>query len=211
MNCFIKIVCIKICHSFFKKNIIIILQVLVEKISELEYDVILSGTINKGWHVYSQFTNEDGSLPSAITFENSKDNYVLIGTAKESETIKAFNDVFKVDVKDSFSFFNTEKGLQEKVLAFFTDFKHEGRFVNVEVSENRGGGGRRNDRRGGGRRDGGKRRDDRRGGGRRDDDRKGASGNRSDRRRSDRNEGESKPRRSENSDFGSSRPRRSRR
>ena len=69
----------------------------VEKISELEYNVILSGTINKGWHVYSQFTNEDGSLPSVITFENSKDNYVLIGTAKESETIKAFNDVFKVD------------------------------------------------------------------------------------------------------------------
>jgi thiol:disulfide interchange protein DsbD len=69
----------------------------IEKISELEYNVILSSTIDKGWHVYSQFTNEDGSLPSVIKFENSKDNYVLIGTAKESETIKAFNDVFKVD------------------------------------------------------------------------------------------------------------------
>ncbi len=48
------------------------------------------------------------------------------------------DDVFKVDVKESFSFFNTEKETQEKVLAFFTDFKHEGRFVNVEVSENKG-------------------------------------------------------------------------
>ena len=117
------------------------------------------------------------------------------------------DDVFKVDVKESFSFFNTEKELQEKVLAFFTDYKHEGRFVNVEVSENRGGG-RRGDRRGGGgRRDGGKRRDDRRGGGKRDD-RKESSGNRGDRRRSDSG---SKPRRSNSSDFGSSRPRRSRR
>lgn len=48
------------------------------------------------------------------------------------------DDVFKVDVKDSFSFFNTEKENEEKVLAFFTDFKHNGRFVNVEVSEDKG-------------------------------------------------------------------------
>ena len=64
------------------------------------------------------------------------------------------DDVFKVDVKDSFSFFNTEKGLQEKVLAFFNDYKHNGRFVNVEVSEDQGAGTSRNKRRpsGGGRR-----------------------------------------------------------
>ena len=112
------------------------------------------------------------------------------------------DDVFKVETKDSFSFFNTENELKEKVLAFFTDFKHEGRFVNVEVSENRGGG-RRNDR------NRGRRRDDRKGEGRRDDRRSG-SGNRSERRRS---ESSSKPRRS-NSDSGNSsnfKPRRSRR
>ena len=121
------------------------------------------------------------------------------------------DDVFKVETKESFSFFNTENEVKEKVLAHFTDFKYEGRFVNVEVSENRGGGRRSDrsggDRSGGGRRDGGNRRDDRRGGGRRDD--RGASGNRSDRRRSD---GDSKPpRRSDSNDLGSSRPRRSRR
>ncbi|MHA7843437.1 MAG: DEAD/DEAH box helicase [Winogradskyella sp.] len=60
------------------------------------------------------------------------------------------DDVFKVDVKDSFSFFNTEKENEEKVLAFFTDFKYNGRFVNVEVSDNkgRGGGGKRDRGRG---------------------------------------------------------------
>lgn len=56
------------------------------------------------------------------------------------------DDVFKVDVKDSFSFFNTEKEQQEKVLAYFTDFKHEGRFVNVEVTEDRGRGRKRGGR-----------------------------------------------------------------
>jgi ATP-dependent RNA helicase DeaD len=64
------------------------------------------------------------------------------------------DDVFKVDVKDSFAFFNTDAIHKDKVLAFFTDFKQDGRFINVEITEkkrrdrNRGGGGRRS---GGGR------------------------------------------------------------
>lgn len=149
------------------------------------------------------------------------------------------DDVFKVDVKDSFSFFNTEKDIQEKVLAFFTDFKHNGRFVNVEVSEDRGGGGRnRGGRSGGGRRDGGggsrRRSDDRSRGERRSSGRRSdsGSGNRSDRRssdnsgrrsdrrssdssgnRSDRRSsgGDSRPPRRSESSSGSDRPRRSRR
>ena len=48
------------------------------------------------------------------------------------------DDIFKVDVMDSFSFFNTETSDMPKVLEFFTDFKHNGRFVNVEVSEDKG-------------------------------------------------------------------------
>jgi len=56
------------------------------------------------------------------------------------------DDVFKVDVKESFSFFNTDAAVTEKILATFTEFKVDGRFVNVEVSKSPGGGG------GGGRR-----------------------------------------------------------
>ena len=58
--------------------------------------------------------------------------------------------VYKVDVKDSFSFFNTDTTEKDKVLEFFTDFQVDGRYINVEVSAGRSGGGR--DRRGGGRR-----------------------------------------------------------
>ncbi|GGI57886.1 DEAD/DEAH box helicase [Winogradskyella haliclonae] len=131
------------------------------------------------------------------------------------------DDVFKVDVKESFSFFNTEKTLQEKVLAFFTDFKHEGRFVNVEVSENKGrsGSGRRRD--GGGRRrnsGGGRRRSDDRRSERRSSDKKPRrsddSGNRGNRRSRRSNNDKPRGRRSEHSGSnfsGSDRPRRSRR
>jgi len=139
------------------------------------------------------------------------------------------DDVFKVDVKDSFSFFNTEKEVQEKVLAFFTDYKHDGRFVNVEVSENRGGGRSRGGRRDGGRSGGGNRRrnDNRRSSGRRSDsgsgnrgDRRSSEGRRSDRRsndssgnRGDRRSfgGDSRPPRRSESSSASDRPRRSRR
>ena len=121
------------------------------------------------------------------------------------------DDVFKVDVKETFSFFNTEKEHQEKVLAFFTDYKHNGRFVNVEITEDKGGrgggrsrGGRRDDRKGGG--------DRRRSGGSRSDSRRSDSGNRSDRRRGS-DSSQSKPRRSDSGGGSSadSRPRRSRR
>lgn len=124
------------------------------------------------------------------------------------------DDVFKVDVKDSFSFFNTEKSLQEKVLAFFTDFKHDGRFINVEVSEDKGRGrsGRKrggNDSRsaGGRRRRDDKPKGDRRSGGNRFS---GGSGNRSDRRSKRSNEGKGDRRSGANS-VASDRPRRSRR
>ncbi|MBT8299482.1 MAG: DEAD/DEAH box helicase [Maribacter sp.] len=65
------------------------------------------------------------------------------------------DDVFKVDVKDSFSFFNTDAETTEKILSTFTEFKVDGRFVNVEVSKNPGGGRGRRDRSrsGGGSRD----------------------------------------------------------
>jgi ATP-dependent RNA helicase DeaD len=66
------------------------------------------------------------------------------------------DDVFKVDCKESFSFFNTDAAVTDKILAKFTEFKVDGRFVNVEVSKNPGGGGGRRNRSsggGGGRRD----------------------------------------------------------
>ena len=103
------------------------------------------------------------------------------------------DDIFKAEVKDSFSFFNTEPQFKDKVLSFFTDFKHDGRFVNVEVSENRGGGKRRGDK---------KRSGKRRSGG----DFQGKD--RGDRRSSG---GKSKSRRSSGSSVAASRPRRSRR
>lgn len=54
------------------------------------------------------------------------------------------DDVSRVDVKESFSFFNTSSEMTEKVIAAFENIQHQGRSVNVEVSQDTGrGGGRR--------------------------------------------------------------------
>ena len=57
------------------------------------------------------------------------------------------DDVYRVDVKDSFSFFNTDAVHQELVLNIFENFKLEGRNVNVEVSSEGAGRDRGNRRR----------------------------------------------------------------
>ncbi|CAA9200895.1 protein-disulfide reductase DsbD family protein [Flavobacterium collinsii] len=59
--------------------------------------LIFDGTIEKDWHMYSQFTPEGGPLALEITFKNQKGNYNLVGKAKEGKTKTAFNDVFGVN------------------------------------------------------------------------------------------------------------------
>ena len=58
------------------------------------------------------------------------------------------DDVFKVDVKNSFSFFNTEADQVDLVMSTFADFKMDGRFINVEISD-KGAGRSRGDKKGG--------------------------------------------------------------
>ncbi len=58
------------------------------------------------------------------------------------------DDVFKVDVKNSFSFFNTEADQADLVMSTFADFKMDGRFINVEISD-KGTGRSRGDKKGG--------------------------------------------------------------
>lgn len=149
------------------------------------------------------------------------------------------DDIFKVDVKEGFSFFNTDPQFTDKVMDVLNNVQLEGRRINVEISKNDGGGRRDHNNRGGGRNSGGPRREGnfapRREGGFRSDrnssrdggSREGGSregGFRSDRNSAPRREGgfrssaprnenggsDRAPRRSEN--FGdSSRPRRNRR
>jgi ATP-dependent RNA helicase DeaD len=49
-------------------------------------------------------------------------------------------DVYKVDVKEGFSFFNTDEEHTDKVMGILNGMEIEGRRINVEISKNDGGG-----------------------------------------------------------------------
>ncbi len=55
-------------------------------------------------------------------------------------------DVFQVDVKNSFSFFNTESNYADLVMSTFNDFRLDGRFINVEISNKNSSRGKGNKR-----------------------------------------------------------------
>ena len=110
-------------------------------------------------HSYSDFSDSEESSSTRYFINiGQKDGYDWMSLKDFLKDVLELgkDDVFKVDVKESFSFFNTEEVHKEKILAFFTDFKENGRFVNVEISKdikgNRGKGrSNRGDRRGGNR------------------------------------------------------------
>ncbi|MDO6471828.1 cytochrome c biogenesis protein CcdA [Maribacter sp. 1_MG-2023] len=69
----------------------------INKISESEYELVMQAKILDGWHMYSQFTSEFGSLPSEFTYNGNGTLYELIDGTKESETIKEYSEVFEVE------------------------------------------------------------------------------------------------------------------
>ena len=69
----------------------------VNKLAENDYELIFKAKIADGWHIFSQFTDENGSLPSEFTFLKSGEDYELLGTATESETVTEYSDIFEVD------------------------------------------------------------------------------------------------------------------
>lgn len=82
-----------------------------EKISDTEFNLVVEAKIDEGWHVYSQFTPEGGSLPMELKYHDAKGNYELVGKTKESPYKKLYSDVFEVDEY----FFEKSFKLQQRV------------------------------------------------------------------------------------------------
>lgn len=68
----------------------------VEKKSDTEFLLTFNAAIESGWHMYSQYSDENGAIPMEVVFNNAKDNYQISGKPKESKTEQAYNDVFAV-------------------------------------------------------------------------------------------------------------------
>src|SRR5690606_23637351 len=68
-----------------------------EKISDTEYNLVIKADIYEGWYIFSQFTDENGSLPSELTFVRAGEEYELVGPTTESETMTEYSDIFEVN------------------------------------------------------------------------------------------------------------------
>jgi thiol:disulfide interchange protein DsbD len=68
-----------------------------EKVTETQYNLIMTATIDSGWHLYSQYTPDGGAIPLSFAFSPSINSYELDAKTKESPYKKQFNDVFGVD------------------------------------------------------------------------------------------------------------------
>jgi hypothetical protein len=84
----------------------------LKKINVTTYEVHITATIDKGWHIYSQTTPDGGPVPTTIKF--SKNPLVtLVGAAKETGKLEQrHEELFGVDVKqfsNSVSFVQTIK------------------------------------------------------------------------------------------------------
>ena len=90
----------------------------VKKLSDTEYELVMKAKILDGWHMYSQFTSEFGSLPSEFTYNGHGTVYELVGGTTESETIKEYSEIFEVEetyFKDNATFTQRIKVVDAKI------------------------------------------------------------------------------------------------
>lgn len=128
---------------------------LIKKVFSVEFSKLLN------YYKNSHNLNVSGKGEESYS-KDSLRYFINIGAKDDFDwmTLKDFlrdllqlgkDDVYKVDVKGSFSFFNTDAKHKDLVLGIFDDFKLDGRAINVEVSKDSEGGGRRDRGRGRGR------------------------------------------------------------
>ena len=87
-----------------------------EKISEKEFNLVMTATIEDKWHLYSQHFDAGGPMPLVITYTKS-DKYKTIGQTTESPApTSEYDDVFMVNVK-----YFTKKATFKQKIEVLTD------------------------------------------------------------------------------------------
>ena len=82
----------------------------VEQTSPEEATLLMTATIEEGWHLYSQDIPEGGPLPTIFEFEKSP-NYSLIGKVEEPESITEYDPNFEMTLK----FFDGKPVFKQKI------------------------------------------------------------------------------------------------
>ena len=70
----------------------------VNKISDTEYNISFNASILDGWKLYSQFSPDEGALPTSFRFINNISDFEADELFNEDDYIVGFDNVFKMDL-----------------------------------------------------------------------------------------------------------------
>lgn len=82
----------------------------VKKVTDTEYVLIATATIDSGWHLYSQNVPEDGPIPTSFAFEGSS-NYLKKGNTKEGKGHTVDDPIFEMEIK----YFDTSATFEQRI------------------------------------------------------------------------------------------------
>ena len=82
----------------------------VEKISDSEYELIATASIDPHWHLYSQNVPEGGPIATSFTFEGNA-NYLKKGNTNEEEGHTINDPIFDMIIK----YFETKASFKQRI------------------------------------------------------------------------------------------------
>ncbi|WP_372793424.1 protein-disulfide reductase DsbD domain-containing protein [Lutibacter sp.] len=82
----------------------------VNKISETEYDLVTTATIEINWHLYSQSVPEDGPIPTNFTYKGNP-NYLKKGNTIEDKGHTVDDPIFGVKIK----YFDNKASFKQRI------------------------------------------------------------------------------------------------
>jgi thiol:disulfide interchange protein len=69
-----------------------------EKLNDNEHNLIITAKIEKGWHVYSQFIEDGGPIPTSFKFKSSADYKLVDKVTETPKAVTAFDKNFNMQI-----------------------------------------------------------------------------------------------------------------
>ena len=82
----------------------------LEKLDDTRFVLVFNATIASNWHLYSQFSNDQGALPTEFVFDSQ--GYKRIGEVEESLSITDYDKVFEMDL----TYFNDSANFRQEIV-----------------------------------------------------------------------------------------------
>ncbi|MBK0368693.1 protein-disulfide reductase DsbD family protein [Flavobacterium agrisoli] len=84
----------------------------VEKLSDKEYKLVSTASIQQGWHLYSQNVPENGPIPTTFKYDVVKGSFKLNGTTAEKEGHIIEDPIFRMKIK----YFENSTVFEQRIL-----------------------------------------------------------------------------------------------